>query len=55
MASDDAPRSIARALSSAEARQNGWLPVSPSQSSTPTAQMSAAAVAVSPASRSGEM
>ena len=54
-ARDGAPSPIARALSSTEAFQNGWMPASASQSSTPTDQTSLAAVAGRPARRSGEM
>ena len=55
MASEGAPSSICRAVSRSEPLQNGWRPASASQSSTPTAQTSAAGRAASPRSRSGEM
>ncbi len=54
-ASDGAPSSIRRAVSSSEPPQNGCRPASASQSSTPTAQTSAAGRAGSPRRRSGEM
>src|SRR4051794_29973228 len=53
--SGSAPPSIARAVSSRDVCQNGCRPASASQSITPTAQTSAAAVDVFPASRSGAM
>ncbi len=55
VSSRGAPCSIARAVSSIDDCQKGCRPESASQSITPTAQTSAAAVDSSPASRSGEM
>ena len=55
VASGGAPASIVRATSGSGTPQNGCLPASASQSSTPTAQTSLAGEASSPRSRSGEM
>jgi hypothetical protein len=54
-ASGGAPASTRLAVSTGDAAQNGWRPVSASQSTTPTPQTSAAPVASWPASRSGAM